>query len=57
VNGLIQDLRYAMRQLRKNRWFAGTVIIVLALGIAASLAMFGFVDAALIRPLPYNNAS
>jgi len=57
VNGLIQDLRYAMRQLRKNREFSCTVIIVLALGIAASLAMFGFVDAALIRPLPYNHAS
>ena len=48
-----QDLRYAMRQLRKNPGFAMTAILMLTLGIGASTAIFGFVDAALIQPLPY----
>jgi macrolide transport system ATP-binding/permease protein len=55
MNGLMQDLRYALRQLRKSPGFAGTAILVLALGISASVSIFGFVDAALINPLPYLN--
>lgn len=47
------DLRYASRQFRKTPAFAATAISVLALGIGASIALFAFVDAALIRPLPY----
>lgn len=49
----LQDLRYAVRQLRKNPGFAATAIFVLALGICASVSIFAFVDAALIQPLPY----
>src|ERR1700735_4541887 len=48
------DLRYAYRQLLKNPLFAGTAILVVALGIGSSVTLFGFVDAALIRPLPYS---
>jgi macrolide transport system ATP-binding/permease protein len=48
-----QDFRYAFRQLRQNPGFAFTSIVVLSLGICASVAIFGFVDAALIKPLPY----
>lgn len=48
-----QDFRYAFRQLRQNPGFAFTSILVLSLGICASVAIFGFVDAALIKPLPY----
>jgi predicted permease len=50
-----QDVRYAFRQLRTNPAFATTAILVLALGICASVAIFAFVDAALIQPLPYPN--
>ena len=50
---LTQDLRFAARQLRRSPAFALTAIFVLALGIAACVAIFAFVDAALIKPLPY----
>ena len=48
-----QDLRFALRQLRKNPGFALTAILILALGMGVSVAIFGFVDAALLQPLPY----
>jgi macrolide transport system ATP-binding/permease protein len=51
------DLRYASRQLLKNPLFAGTAILVLGLGVGSSVTLFGFVDAALIRPLPYSRPS
>src|ERR1700728_2424050 len=57
VETVAQDLRYAARQFRKNPGFAVTAILMLALGIGASMAIFGFVDAALIRPLPYAEPS
>jgi macrolide transport system ATP-binding/permease protein len=53
MTGFLQDARFAIRQLRKNPGFACTSILILALGICASVAIFGFVDAALIKPLPY----
>ncbi|HET9307335.1 MAG TPA: ABC transporter permease [Candidatus Sulfotelmatobacter sp.] len=57
MTGFVQDFRYALRQLRKSPGFAATGILILTLGIAASTAIFGFVDAALIKPLPYQNPS
>jgi predicted permease len=52
---LLQDAHYAVRQLRKNPVFAGTAIFVLAVGMSASIAIFTFVDSALVKPLPYLN--
>jgi predicted permease len=48
-----QDLRFALRQLRRRPGFAVTAILILALGMGVSVAIFGFVDAALLEPLPY----
>jgi macrolide transport system ATP-binding/permease protein len=50
---LTLDIRFAFRQLRNNPGFAATAVLILALAICASVAIFAFVDAALIRPLPY----
>jgi predicted permease len=50
---LMLDLRFTMRQLLKRPVYAMTAVLVLALGIAASTAIFAFVDAALIKPIPY----
>ena len=52
---VLQDFRFALRQLRKNPGFTCTAISMLALGMCASVAIFAFVDAALIKPLPYAN--
>ena len=50
---IFQDLHFSLRQLRRNPGFALTAILILALGVGASVAIFAFVDAALIKPLPY----
>ena len=55
IEHILQDLRFAIRQLRKNPGYAATAVIILALGICASVAIFAFVDAALIKPLPYRD--
>jgi predicted permease len=53
IETVLQDLRFALRQIRKNPGFAVTAILILALGMGVSVAIFAFVDAALLQPLPY----
>ena len=52
MNQLIQDLQYALRQLRRSPGFAATVIVTLALGIGANAAVFTLFDQAILRMLP-----
>jgi macrolide transport system ATP-binding/permease protein len=54
---LVQDLQFAIRHLVKAPGFAMTATVTMALGFGAALAIYAFVDAALIAPLPYRDPS
>jgi putative ABC transport system permease protein len=53
MHRVVNDLRFAIRSLRKHRAFAAVIVATLALGIGANTAIFSVVNAALLRPLPF----
>ncbi len=57
MNGTVQDIRYALRQMAKNPGFAAAAIIVLGLGLGATTGMLGVVQSVLLRPLSYSNSA
>ncbi|HEV2418561.1 MAG TPA: ABC transporter permease [Terriglobia bacterium] len=53
IETILQDVRYGLRQLRRNPGFTAIAVITLALGIGGTSAIFSYINAWIIKPLPY----
>src|SRR5262245_37840550 len=56
LTNVTQDVRFAARMLWRNRGFAASAMLILALGIAASTGLFAVIDAVVLHPLPFAGA-
>ncbi|HXJ41836.1 MAG TPA: ABC transporter permease, partial [Bryobacteraceae bacterium] len=56
ISNFLRDVRYALRTAARNRLFSGVVVLSLALGVAATSAIFSIVYAMLVDPFPYKDA-
>ncbi len=52
MTGLLHDIRYALRQLRRSPWFTATAILMLALGICATSTALSWIEGTMLRPVP-----
>ena len=52
MGGLLQDVRFALRQLRKNPGFTITATAMLAIAICANSTVFSWIDGTMLRPIP-----